>query len=270
MTTLLLEMPTWLLALLMIGLSVLATLVGARLFSSVMADPTENSAVTALHASVSTIYTVLLAFVVVIVWQQFTDADSQVVTEATRLSNILRDSQVMEPDDRASMQRAIGDYIRLTSTREWASMSDGRGADPEASAAYQRIWDVAYSFQPQGFVQESFYQEMLVRMNELGAARRTRLLSAQASVPQLLWLLLIVGAGVVTVLSYYLPHGPEKGSKFALASTSSVIALTLFLIFVMDHPYTGNLSVHPAPLIELLPRTEIGSTDSSQEQHAPS
>lgn len=256
MTTFLLEMPIWLLGLIIVGASVLVTLAGARLFSSVMSDPTDNPAVTALHATVATIYTVLLAFVVVIVWQQFTDAGSEVVAEATRLSNILRDSQVMEADDHASMQRAIGDYIRLTSTREWESMSEGRGADPQANAAYHRIWDTAYTMNPQGVVQESFYQEMIGRMNELGTARRTRLLSAQASVPQLLWLLLIAGAGVVIVLSYYLPHGAKRGSTFALSSTSCVIALTLFLIFVMDHPYTGNFSVDPAPLTELLPRTE--------------
>jgi hypothetical protein len=144
-------------------------------------------------------------------------------------------------------------------------MSEGRGADPETNAAYVRLWQAAYAAQPEGFVQESFYQEMIAKLNELGAARRTRLLSAQASVPALLWLLLVAGALVVVVLSYYLAHGSRRGSRFALSATSSVIALTLFLIFVMDHPYTGNLSVQPTPLTQLLPRTEPTSEQISPE-----
>jgi hypothetical protein len=52
----------------------------------------------------------------------------------------------------------------------------------------------------------------------------------------------------------------KRGSTFALSSTSCVIALTLFLIFVMDHPYTGNVSVEPTPLTDLLPRTEATPT----------
>jgi hypothetical protein len=104
---------------------------------------------------------------------------------------------------------------------------------------------------------------MVARLNELGAARRTRLLSAQASVPQLLWLLLVGGAAVVLVLSYFLPHGSGRGSKLALSATSCVIALTLFLIFVMDHPYTGNLRVDPTPLTDLLPRTQQTSPPMS-------
>jgi hypothetical protein len=256
MTLRLLMLPTWVLALAITGLAVAGSLLGTRLvvFKSYFEEPVDNAAVVALHATVATIYTVLLAFVVVIVWQQFSDSSAHVETEATRLSNILRDSEVFPPGDKQAINDAVGDYVTLASTREWDAMAAGTAPDAATNAAYEQIWEVVYRIEPEGFRQESFYREMLVRLNELGAARRTRLLSAHASVPSVMWSLLVSGFLLVVVLSYLLPHR-GRGSKLALATTSSVIALTLFLIFVMDHPYSGDLHVDPSPLTDLLPRT---------------
>lgn len=89
-------------------------------------------------------------------------------------------------------------------------MSEGKGLIPKPTPPIAASGTRPTPPKPQGFVQESFYRELIAKVNELGAARRTRLLSAQASVPQLLWLLLIAGAGVVMVLSYYLPHGEGR------------------------------------------------------------
>jgi hypothetical protein len=251
----LLTLPTWLLGLGIVGLAVAATVLGGRLSGSWVKARPEDPAVVALHATVSTIYTVLLAFVVVIVWQQFTDASDRVDTEATRLSNLWRDSRAFPDADRESMQDAIHEYIRLTTTREWPAMAAGTAPDPSSSAAFERIWEVVYKKDPKGPREEAFYGEMLTRLNELGAARRLRLLSARASVPGVLWLLLVGGGMVVVALSYLLPTQSGRGRNLALAATSCVIALTLFLILVLNHPYSGDIQVDKSALTDLLTLT---------------
>jgi hypothetical protein len=253
MTRRLLELPLWSLGVTMVGVAVALTLVGARL--SAARPSTSSDALSALHATISTIYTVLLAFVVVIVWQQFSDAETHVETEATRLSNMLRDSRVFDEPDRTNVHDRIIEYIRLASTREWDAMARGGAPDPPTNAAYAEIWEAVYKLQPSGATQLGFHDELLTRLNELGAARRVRLLSARASVPWVLWVLLIGGAVLVIYVSYLLPSGPERaGRSAALAATSCVITLTLFVIFVFDHPYAGSIRVDPSPLTDLLTR----------------
>lgn len=266
----LLALPTWLLGLITVVPSVVLTVLGATVLRRRNFQPEDDGAVTALHATVSTIYTVLLAFVVVIVWQQLTDAGARVETEATRLSNILRDAQAFSPADEASIREAVHDYIELTSTREWANMAEGKDADPVSNTAYENIWEAAYRIEPIGPKQEIFLAEMVTRLNELGAARRSRLLGARASVPSVMWLLLLVGALMVLVLSYLLPHGSWRGSSLALGATGAVISITLFLIFAMDHPYTGDLRVDPTPLTDLIPRTAQGRVGGISEGRVPS
>lgn len=266
----LLSMPTWLLGLITVVPAVLFTIFGASWLRKRNFHPEDDGAVTALHATVSTIYTVLLAFVVVIVWQQLTDAGSRVETEATRLSNILRDSQAFAPADEAAIRDAVHNYIQLTSTRDWQNMAEGKDADPLSNAAYEEIWEAVYRIEPVGVRQENFHAETVTRLNELGSARRSRLLGAKASVPAVMWLLLLVGGGMVLVLSYLLPHGSWKGSNFALGATGAVISITLFLIFAMDHPYTGELRVDPTPLTDLIPRTEQGRVGGVSSVQSPS
>lgn len=266
----LLSLPTWLLGLITVVPAVAFTIAGANFLRKRNFQPEDNGAVTALHATVSTIYTVLLAFVVVIVWQQLTDAGARVETEATRLSNILRNAQAFAPSDEASLRGAVHDYIRNTSTREWATMAEGRGADPVTNTSYEAIWDAVYAIEPSGPKQEAFHAEMVTRLNELGAARRSRILGSQASIPPVMWLLLLVGGGMVLVLSYLLPHGSWKGSYLALGATGAVISITLFLIFAMDHPYTGELRVDPDPLTDLVPRTSETRVGGVSELQTPS
>lgn len=258
MTEFLLGMPTLLLGAGMVGLAVLITIGGGHLLRSRIQVETQNEAVTTLYGTVATIYTVLLAFVVVIAAQHFQDAESEVVLEATRLSNVLRDSEVLSESDKAAIYDSVAEYIRLTSTAEWQSMADGRGSEPETNQAYRQIWEAVYAAEPVGVVQESFYQQLLDRLNDLAAARRTRLLSSETHVPALLWLLLLGGGFMTLGLAYFLPQASTKSGIAAMVGVGSVITLTLFLIFVMDHPYTGSYSVAPDPLTDLLPRAERG------------
>jgi hypothetical protein len=266
----LLSLPTWFLGLITIVPSVAFTVLVAGWLRKRDFQPEDDGAVTALHATVSTIYTVLLAFVVVIVWQQLTDAGARVETEATRLSNILRDAQAFSATDEASIRDAVHGYIVAAANREWDRMAEGRGADPVTNTAYEQIWEASYRIEPSGPKQEIFHAEMITRLNELGAARRSRLLGSQASVPPVMWLLLLAGGVMVLILSYLLPHGSWKASNVALGATGAVISITLFLIFAMDHPYTGDLRVDPSPLVDLIPRAEQGRVGGVSDAATPS
>ena len=256
LSELLLKLPLAALAVIMLGLTLGVTAWAARrTLPTAQAADSSSPVLPSLHSAVSTVYTVLLAFVVVIVWQSFSDADSRVETEAIRLSNVLRDAAVFTDADQTKLHDAVLTYVRLASTKEWHSMANGTGADPTTNHAYEQIWGTVYAIQPSGVTQEAFYREMIERLNELGAARRSRLLSATASVSWVLWSLLLGGAALVLYLSLMLPCGPDHRARtVALAATGCVITLTLFVIFVFDHPFTGSVRVDPGPLRDLLAR----------------
>jgi Protein of unknown function (DUF4239) len=89
---------------------------------------------------VGLLYAILLAFVVVVAWEQFNAAENATGTEVTRLSNLLRDANALPPPDRTRIQSSILTYAQQVVDREYDTMAEGE-SDPETAAAYEQIWN---------------------------------------------------------------------------------------------------------------------------------
>ncbi len=77
--------------------------------------------------------------------------------------------------------------------------------------------------------------------------------------PLAIWLVLLVGA--VFTVSYTFFFGMKNiRAQYVIATTLTVtITLILFLIYVLDHPFTGTSKVSAQPLkdvIEIMQRAE--------------
>ena len=74
---------------------------------------------------VAALFGLLLAFVIVIAYQNFLDADDNVSREADALSSIVRDSQAFPDPGGENVRLAVGTYVRAVANKEWPQMHDG-------------------------------------------------------------------------------------------------------------------------------------------------
>jgi hypothetical protein len=90
----------------------------------------------------------------------------------------------------------------------------------------------------------------------LNDSRRMRLVAASESMPPILWIVMIFG-GVVTVGFTYL-FGLQNtwAHRLMVASLASVIALVLFTIGILEHPFSGGTHVSPGAFELILDRFE--------------
>src|SRR5436190_18905783 len=87
-------------------------------------DLRENNEFTGFTwAFVGLVYGVYLAFMVVVVWQNFDNADNTATSEATHLSALWRDVQPLPGGDQ--VQRDLMLYARSVVAEDWPAM--GRG-----------------------------------------------------------------------------------------------------------------------------------------------
>jgi cation transporter-like permease len=88
----------------------------------------------------------------------------------------------------------------------------------------------------------------------LGDARRERLLAANGGLPTILWVVLI-GGGVITIAFTYL-FGLENTVVHTLmvASLALIIALSLFTVATLNHPFKGDVRIHPDAFEQVLDR----------------
>jgi drug/metabolite transporter (DMT)-like permease len=71
-------------------------------------------------------------------------------------------------------------------------------------------------------------------------------------VPSVVWLVLLVG-GVFTISYTWLFGMKNMKAQYMVATTLTVtVTLILFLIYVLDHPFTGTSKVSTEPLREVM------------------
>jgi hypothetical protein len=216
-----------------------------------------------IYAVLGVIYAVLLALVVIATWEEFGRARITVEAEANALAEIFwLAHQLPEPEGR-ELQELCRSYAEEVVNVGFPLMEQGRTPSLERSDETSRAWvlidDIRATIQgyePRTAAGEQLYAEGLDQVQRLADARRTRLVAAEESLPTVLWVVLIVG-GIVVVGFAYL-FGMENTGAHALmvVALAGVIALVLFTIAAMDHPFTGSARVGPEAFELVLERFE--------------
>jgi protein-S-isoprenylcysteine O-methyltransferase Ste14 len=216
-----------------------------------------------IYAALGVIYAVLLALVVIAVWEEFGRARVTVETEANALAEIFWLAHQLPEPERHQLQELARSYAEEVVDTEWPLMEQGKTPLMENTQATPTGWvlidDIRATLQgynPRTEAGQALYAEGLDQIQRLADARRTRLVVAEESIPTVLWVVLVVG-GVVAVGFTYL-FGLEHTESHALmvASLAGVIALVLYTIAVMDHPFSGGARIEPGAFELVLNRFE--------------
>jgi protein-S-isoprenylcysteine O-methyltransferase Ste14 len=216
-----------------------------------------------IYAALGVIYAVLLALVVIAVWEEFGRARVTVESEANALAEIFWLAHALPEPEGRHVQELARSYAEEVVDQEWPLMEQGRTPLMKQSRATPTGWvlidDIRATLQgyePRTEAGQELYAEGLDQVQRLADARRTRLVAAEESLPTVLWVVLVVG-GMVTVSFAYL-FGLENTGAHALmvASLAGVIALVLFTIGILDHPFSGGASIGPSAFELILDRFE--------------
>jgi uncharacterized protein (DUF983 family) len=205
----------------------------------------------------------LLALVVIATWEEFGRARVTVETEANALAEIFwLAHQLPEPEGR-ELQELCRSYAEEVVNVGWPLMEQGRTPSLERSQETSRarvfiddIRATIQGYEPRTAAGEQLYAEGLDQVQRLADARRTRLVVAEEGLPTVLWVVLIVGGIVVVGFAYLFGMENTEAHALMVILLAGVIALVLFTIAAMDHPFTGAARVGPEAFELVLERFE--------------
>jgi hypothetical protein len=201
-----------------------------------------------VYAVIGVIYGVILAQVVVAAWDEYRDASSAAVTEASSLLNLDRLSRSWPEADRTRILAALIDYAELVVDVEWPAMRAGDYNLAPIPEAVTNLWS-AYDQIGQSPVGDSAsYAASLAQIDALDEARRNRFLLGERTLPQTMTLTLFLG-GIVTVAFSYL-FAIEDGWLHGLmtASLAVLIGLLLILEYQLETPFEGFDAIKPTAM----------------------
>ena len=216
-----------------------------------------------IYAVLGVIYAVLLALVVIAVWEDFGRARVTVETEANALAEIFwLAHQLPEPEGRELQELSLS-YAEDVVDEEWPLMEQGRAPLMEQTEGVTQGWvlidDIRANIQgyePRTAAGEQLYAEGLDQVQRLADARRTRLVQAEEGLPTVLWVVLVVAGIVVVGFAYFFGVQNTEAHALMVVSLAGVIALVLFTIAAMEHPFSGGARVGPEAFELVLERFE--------------
>jgi hypothetical protein len=206
--------------------------------------------------NIGVLYTVLLAFIAVAVWEDLSKASDLVQTEAGLLHDLYIDADGLS-DKRLvkELQRELRRYIDFVVSREWPVQQAG-GISRAASPVLRDVRATLATFQPQTSGESIVMQEMLHVLNQLYDARRSRLDAAAGHLPAAVWYVVIL-LGLLTIGLMALLSMRSRWMHFLLAaSLTTAMVAVIALIVQLDYPFRGAISVSADPFLAVLP--EVG------------
>lgn len=248
-------MPRWLRTFVRLSLIVSAacgaSVAGLLVFRAVVpAGPLERAS-DALGNYLQTlggIYAVLLAFVVVVVWNQFNEARALIEREASALVDLHRTASGLAPETRNQIQEGLREYVDAVLHDEWLAIHRGDEAAIErVGQRLDEVWLAVHRCKPCDDCQQTIYGEVLSHFNELADLRTSRLAAARARVPTAMRILLFTGAVMVTG-SIYLVYVPELWLHAVITATlAGAISHILYIIIDLDDAFEGETKIGKAP-----------------------
>jgi hypothetical protein len=226
-------------------LSVLGLLV-ARRFTNVEWLRRQHEVASFFFLMIGTLYAVLIAFAIFVVWTQFQNAGANLEHEANEVGDLSRMAMALPQPMRTKVRTALLEYIHAVLDDEFPAMDKGRSSQRTWNAV-ENLWTVYTTADSSCVMMGAYCQQSLEHLNALSNYRRMRLFTSRGTVPEMLWYLLYIGGGVLVVFTYFFGHESLSSQAAMTAAMAGVLAFSLFLIDAYNSPFSGAARVSPAP-----------------------
>jgi hypothetical protein len=179
-------------------------------------------------------------------YQNHTDVEKSVASEASSLAALYRDVTAYPEPQRTQLKDLLREYTRYVIEEAWPLQREGivpAGGVKRVAAFQERL----VLFEPQTKAQEALHDAALRQFNTFFEYRRTRLYSVNSGIPALLWYTVAVGALINMILIWL--FNIRLGAHLLLGGVISFFLATMIsLIALMDHPFRGEVGVSSVPI----------------------
>jgi hypothetical protein len=185
-------------------------------------------------------YGVLLAFVVFVTWNGYDEATKNLQLEANEVADIFHLTTEFPSPSAEMMGQTLLER-----------MSQGE-ISLHSNQAMLRLITTFYQLDEKAVPNREIYAEALKRLNNLAEYRRLRIFAGNDTVPPVIWLVLLVGSVISISYTYFFAMKNIRAQYLIAASLTVTITMILFLIYVLDHPFTGTSRVSAEPLKQVM------------------
>jgi hypothetical protein len=204
-----------------------------------------NDVVIFVAANYGLIYAVLLGLLTVATFQTTKDLHDHISSEASSLSTMYHSAEGYPEPMRSAFRAGLRDYTHYVIEKDWPAHR--KAMTPNGGEhRLQAIRQTLFSFEPASKTQEVLHGEIIREFNAMNVAREQRLDAVSSSMPAVLWWVVVFGA-IVSIVFIWMLHMDLAPQLVLGGVTALFLGVMTFLIYAMDHPLQGAVSVDPGP-----------------------
>lgn len=207
--------------------------------------------ISSVYQVMGTVYAILLTFTLWGVWQNFTEANASVQNEVYALLDLVHIWEAAPHIKNVQLRHAAFLYCTEVIEQEWPLLKNYNTAlINRRESSHSITLSVTHAVQqiaPEGERENILFSQVLNMLTRWLDARRTRLLIARGDSARAVWPLLFTGAIVLFAFNGLFVAKTIAIWSSLLFGISLVIGVTFYLIFSLDCPFAGTLSVDSEP-----------------------
>jgi len=200
----------------------------------------------------SAVYAFFLGFSIVTLWGSFVSARNVVNCEAAA---VLSSSCLSVPLERSGPFRlALSGYVRSVIDDEWPSMNQSVVMSERTSELFGDVWNAYQAMKPADKESWSQYSSVGQSLAEVNRQRFARSQTLSGNLYPPVWV--ILSFGLMGVFVGLLLTNPEQTSTQVAMEVivAFLVVSCVYLIIELSTPFSGVLSVEPAPFQDVYVR----------------
>ena len=255
------DLPNWLFFLLCIGATAgfaVGGLLLTRRWVKRHADnySDQNDLVSYFLGASGVIYGIALGLVAAGTWTDFSTLSAQVDEEAAVTSALYQDMSSYPLPERRVFQRDLRAYVQVVIQQDWPKHR--RGIVPQASTRCIRSFKQHFfAYTAPNARLKLIHEQAIAQLNDLLKARRLRLQGNQANLPPVLWWVIILGAAINLVITWFFVSNHLAYQLLLTLLIALLLGSLLFLTAAMDNPFRGDFSVTPQTFQSILSQMPV-------------
>jgi hypothetical protein len=210
------------------------------------------------------LYAVVIAFVVFVVWGRYDDAGKNLELEASQAADIFYVSRAFPDSTAKQIRQSLYEYSLSVCDNE---LKENGKSSPKTIEAVSKLMRIFLAMDSKNISNPTVYEESFKRFNDLAQYRRLRVFAAKDSVPLVIWIVLLTGAVIMVSYTYFFAIKRILPQNIMTAALTITLTLILFLIYMLDHPFTGASGIGDVPMRTVMEQMKRSIDNQNKNQN---
>jgi Protein of unknown function (DUF4239) len=201
--------------------------------------------ISAYVTAVGTLYGILAAFTIVVVWGQFNETTTAITEETTDLADLYRYVTYLDDESATNQFReAITEYAEAVATEEWSKMASGERSS-SAQDGFEGVYRAVRAVKLDSVRDEAAWNHIMRKFEDVSDSRNKRLDVAGNRMPNVVRQL-FYGVSVALVAGFFmLAFRNDFLAVAATLLTTGLVVLVIDTVLDIDNPFGGQWTIAP-------------------------